>query len=156
MNNFFTRHRSELIGSTLCLLLGILSGYAVSASDSLWYVNINKPSFNPPSWIFAPVWTLLYLMMGIALGKIWNKNPKDSSQLILFGCQFFFNLLWSPLFFHFHRIDLALYDISLLWLSLSWLLILARKERIIFMLLLPYLLWVSFAFFLNWTIFQLN
>lgn len=156
MKNIFKTYGSEIIGSILCLILGLLSGYSVSSGDSIWFSSINKPSFNPPNWIFGPVWTVLYLMMGVALGKIWNIRQQNPSLFILFGCQFFFNLLWSPLFFHFHRIDLALLDISLLWLSLILLLISAKKHINIVMLLLPYLLWVSFAFILNFAIFQLN
>ena len=67
MKKFIISQKFEILGGLLCIILGMLSGYSVSAGDSLWYTNISKPSFNPPGWIFGPVWSLLYFMMGIAL-----------------------------------------------------------------------------------------
>jgi benzodiazapine receptor len=156
MENVYSRYRYEIIASLLCLCLGSLSGFAVSAGDSVWFASLAKPSFNPPSWVFAPVWTLLYLMMGIALGRIIKHLPDSKWLLGLFLVQFSFNLAWSPLFFYFHRIDLALYDLAALWLSLLLLLIAAHKQRLILALLSPYFFWVSFAAFLNYSIFRLN
>ena len=148
------KYQPEMLGALLCLSLGILSGYGVQAGDSSWYLSLNKPIFNPPAWIFGPVWTTLYIMMGIAVGKLCKQKHKY--LVILFTIQFIFNLLWSPLFFYFERIDLALVDICALWVSLMMLIIGVRNQKTIFLLLLPYALWVSFALFLNFTLYQIN
>lgn len=153
-------YRPEILGVIVCLGLGIASGYVTNSGDSEWYNNLVKPSFTAPSWVFGPVWTVLYIMMGVALAKIWKgKDMVDGRLLLLiFSFHFLLNLAWSPLFFYFHRVDLAFYDISLLWLSLCTLIILAglKNRRSVFFLLLPYLGWVSFAWFLNHAIYQLN
>lgn len=151
-----TKFAPEMIGALLCLSLGWLSGFSVNSADFTWFASLAKPSFNPPDWIFGPVWTVLYLMMGTALGKLWKHKPKPSVLLSLFVLQLIFNLLWSPLFFHFQRIDLALLDICALWLSLIAFMVAARKEGTIVLLFTPYVLWVSFALVLNVCIYQLN
>lgn len=152
----FKKYQPETLGALLCLSLGILSGYGVQAGDSSWYLSLHKPIFNPPAWIFGPVWTILYIMMGIAVGKLWKQKNQHKYLVILFTIQFIFNLLWSPLFFYFERIDLALVDICALWVSLMMLIISVRNQKTIFLLLLPYTLWVSFALFLNFTLYQMN
>ena len=149
MKNIFKSYRSELTGSILCLILGMLSGFVSGSSNSQWYTTLYRPWFTPPSWVFGPVWTILYLMMGFALGIIWNKRAKRSDLLLLFITQLMFNLLWSPLFFYFHRVDLAFYDISALWLSIAALIYVARTYRSIVSLLIPYFCWVSFASLIN-------
>ena len=156
MISIFKKYQPEITGSLLCLLLGLLSGYSVNASDPLWYIHLNKPSFNPPAWIFGPAWTVLYLMMGAALGRLWKEKTNNKMLIVLFIIQFIFNLAWSPLFFYFHRIDWALADIGALWLSLLIFMIAARHHRSVFLLCLPYLLWVSFAAFLNFSIYTMN
>lgn len=150
------KYYPEIICALLCLGLGILSGYSVKAADSIWYTTLRKPIFNPPSWVFSPVWSLLYLMMGVALGQLWKERAKNKFLISLFGLQFFFNLLWSPFFFYFQRIDWAVLDIGALWSSLIIFMICARKKRLIFLLFLPYILWVSFAMILNITIYKIN
>jgi len=154
MKKFIISQKFEILGGLLCIILGMLSGYSVSAGDSFWYTNINKPSFNPPGWIFGPVWSLLYFMMGIALGKIWKS--KDKILLSIFTLQMVFNLMWSPLFFFLQRINWALYDIICLWISLMILILFIRDKKEIFLLLLPYFLWVTFALILNWNLYILN
>jgi benzodiazapine receptor len=156
MNSRIKAYYPEIIASLLCLLLGILSGYGVKAADSLWFINLNKPFFNPPNWIFGPVWTVLYLMMGVALGKLWKEREKNKGLIALFSTQFVLNLIWSPLFFYFQRIDLALLDISVLWISLIIFMILAWSKRAIVILFLPYILWVSFAAILNFSLYKMN
>jgi benzodiazapine receptor len=150
------KYRPEIFGALFCLSLGLLSGYLSQSGESNWYIHLKKPSFNPPSWIFAPVWTLLYLMMGIALGKLWKLRELSSMLLKLFAIQFLLNLLWSPLFFYFHQIDLALVCLFLLWLFLLSFMTLARRVRVVYILFAPYLLWVSFALALNYSIYRLN
>lgn len=150
------KYYPEIICVVLCLGLGILSGYSVKAADSVWYMTLKKPIFNPPSWIFSPVWTLLYVMMGVALGRLWKEKAKSTFLIILFGVQFFFNLIWSPFFFYLQRIDWAALDIGALWFSLIIFMIFARKKRLIFLLFLPYILWVTFAMILSFTIYKMN
>lgn len=146
--------RFEWIGIITCLSLGILSGISVSVGDSSWYMHLHKPSFNPPNWIFGPVWSILYVLMGIAIGKIWRNH--SVLQRILFFSQFILNLLWSPIFFYYHQIQFAFIDLCMLWIFLLALLFLVKKQTKIFILLVPYFLWVTFAGFLNYTILMMN
>ncbi|MCB0646047.1 MAG: tryptophan-rich sensory protein [Saprospiraceae bacterium] len=148
---------------TICLLIpvvvGIISGFATAKGVSGWYVSAEKPSFNPPNNLFAPVWTVLYLAMGLALYIIWNSPPTESRKraLIFFGIQLFFNFLWSFLFFNFQLLDVAFF-----WIFTLWLLILATIYYTYDIslwataLLIPYVLWVGFASVLNFSIWQLN
>lgn len=156
MTNFFKKYNYELLLALISLALGMLSGLSVKPSTSLWYLTLIKPSFNPPGWIFGPVWSLLYIMMGIAFGLILRDKKKNMLLIMLFVCQFFFNLLWSPLFFYFNRIDLALLDIVFLWVSIISFIFFARKQLTLLLLFLPYSLWVSFAMILNISLFILN
>ena len=150
------KYRAEIWGAIICLGLGMLGAYATNTSDFAWYTALHKPSFNPPTWLFGPVWTVLYILMGIALGKLWRLRKQTNLPLVLFIIQLIFNILWSPLFFQLHRIDLALYDMCALWLSLVLLLIIIWKHKTIFLLLFPYGLWVSFALILNISLYYLN
>ena len=155
MKNIIKAQAPEIIGSLFCLTLGMLSGYLGHNGDTIWYQSLNKPSFNPPAWIFAPIWTILYIMIGIALGKI-IKIQKNQTLRLLFVTQFTCNIIWSYLFFRLHRIDLALYDILALWITLTALIITSRKHTSIFWLLIPYYLWTTFATILNLKIFFMN
>lgn len=156
MTEMIKKYRLEIIGSLFCLTLGLLSGYGVKAGDATWYSSLVKPTFTAPNWVFGPAWTILYLMMGAALGKLWKNKAENKTLLILFAVQFIFNLAWTPLFFYLERIDLALYDICLLWVSLILFMILSFRIRTVFLLFLPYVLWVSFASILNFSIYQMN
>lgn len=149
-------YRSEIIGSFLCLTLGMLSGYGIQVGDGTWYASLLQPSFAPPNWLFGPVWAVLYIMMGIALGKLWNDREHSKWLLWIFAIQFALNLAWTPIFFNLQRLDWALYDICLLWLYLVIFMALSWRRRSIFMLFLPYFLWVSFATVLYFNIFKLN
>ncbi len=152
MNNISPRYTTYILSCILFLSLGLLSGYLSGSGDTSWYAQLQKPSFNPPSWIFAPMWTVLYIIMGIVFVKI-----KSNRLLVgLFIFQFVLNLLWSFLFFHYHRVDLALIDISLMWASIFIFMTLTIKSPRIFWLFMPYFLWVSFAWVLNFKIFMLN
>lgn len=156
MENVIKKYQSEIVASMICLILGMLSGSMIKTSDYLWYGHLAKPSFTPPNWLFGPAWTTIYIMMGIALGKIWNQRQEYKGLLAIFIVQFIFNLLWTPLFFYFHRIDLALYDICLLWLSLIIFMVMSQKIRTVLMLFVPYIVWVSFALTLNLGIYLMN
>ena len=124
-----------------------------------WFAALSKPSWNPPGWIFAPVWTALYTIMAVAAWLVWRRGgfAGQSLALSLFLLQLFFNALWSPLFFGLHQPVLAFADIVLLWLALLGTIIAFWKARpLAGALLLPYLAWVTFASALNFAIWQLN
>ena len=149
-----------IISILICELSGFTSGLIGSANNNTWFDNLNKPSWNPPSWLFAPVWGLLYFLMGISLWLIWKSNVdhnKKRNAIILFGFQLLFNFLWSILFFRFESPALAFVDIVLL--ALFILICIFRFypiNRSAAWLLVPYILWVCFAAFLNYTIWKLN
>ncbi len=132
---------------------------AVFISIGEWYNSLNKPTWNPPSWVFGPAWTLLYLMMGMAAWLVWREGGwrEQRRALVLWLIQWFLNALWTPLFFGLHRPGLAFAEIVLLWLTVAltafvfW-----QIKRAAGLLLLPYLAWVTFAAVLNFTIWRLN
>lgn len=141
------------------LAIGGISGFATASSISDWYVSLNKPSFNPPNYLFAPVWTCLYLLMGISLFLIW-KSPEGKDRanaLIVFTIQISLNFIWSFLFFKFRLPGLALIEIGLLWISiLAMIIVFSRISKPAAYLQIPYLFWVSFAAILNAAIWRLN
>ncbi len=149
-----------VIAVTICLLIGFLAGFATQSSVDTWYATLNKPSFNPPNWIFAPVWTLLYILMGIAAGIVWAKGFYHvwvKTALYYFGFQLLFNALWSIVFFGFQEPFWALLVILVLMililLTIKWFKIVSKPAAY---LMLPYLLWVCFAMLLNYKIWELN
>ncbi len=128
-------------------------------STGAWYANLNKPTWNPPGWLFGPVWTTLYITMGVAAWLVWCEGGWTAQRrpLGMFVVQWVFNVLWTPLFFGIHRPDLAFVEILFLWLSIFGTMQLFWRVRpAAGLLLVPYLAWVSFASFLNYTIWQLN
>lgn len=147
-------NKLKLLSVLLSIGLGFLSGYAVKISDFSWYIGLSKPYFNPPSWVFGPVWTVLYGMIGLVAVPIFRREKLYLK--LLFIVQFIFNLLWTPLFFYLQRVDLALLDIVLLEISLGLLIYNVRNQRYVFSLLIPYFLWVSFATVLNYKIYVMN
>lgn len=145
----------------ICLAVGYLSSLVTQSSIDTWYPTIEKPFFNPPNWIFAPVWTLLFIMMGVAGGLIWNRlesNEKEvKKSLFFFTAQLLLNALWSYLFFGLCNILLALIEIILLWLIIYETYILFKKiDKKAGWLLIPYLAWVAFATLLTGAIYYLN
>jgi tryptophan-rich sensory protein len=152
-----------LIVVVTCLAIGYFSGMATQSSIKTWFPTLVKPSFNPPNWIFAPVWSMLYIMMGIAAGLVWNRlefsNDKElvKKSLLFFAIQLGLNALWSVLFFGLRNPMLALIEIVLLWLMIYETYIKFGKiDKIAGYLFLPYLAWVSFATVLNASIWWLN
>lgn len=144
-----------------CLCIGYFSGIITRESIEVWYPTLVKPGFNPPNWIFAPVWSTLYVMMGIAAGMVWNRIETDRINvrkgLQFFAIQLALNFLWSYLFFGLHNPLLALVELIVLWLMIFETYVVFKKvDKIAGMLLLPYLAWVSFAGILNAAIFWLN
>jgi benzodiazapine receptor len=144
-----------------CLAVGYFSGVASQAGVRDWFPTLVKPSFNPPSWIFAPVWSTLYMMMGVAGGLVWARIDYEKeavrNALFFFAIQLGLNGLWSLLFFGLKNPLLALVEIILLWLMIYETLIKFRKiDKIAGWLFIPYLFWVSFAVVLNGSLWWLN
>jgi tryptophan-rich sensory protein len=140
----------------LCFSAAALGGFFMPGE---WYAQLRKPSWNPPGWIFGPVWTVLYAMMAIAAWLVWRRGGFAVQRVPLgvFLLQLLLNALWSPLFFGLHNPGLAFAEILLLWLGLlATLLIFWRRSRGAGLLLVPYLAWVSFAAVLNFTLWRLN
>ncbi|WP_395066814.1 TspO/MBR family protein [Flavobacterium sp.] len=144
-----------------CLVIGYFSGMVTRESITTWYPTLIKPVFNPPNWIFAPVWTVLYIMIGVAGGMVWNRLELDPEKVkkafLFFVIQLALNALWSYLFFGFHNPLLALIEIVLLWLIIFETYTQFKKiDKVAGMLFIPYLAWVSFAMILNGSIWWLN
>jgi tryptophan-rich sensory protein len=149
-----------LIAIALPLAVGGLSGYATAGGVSTWYPTLVKPSFNPPAWVFGPVWTLLYILMGVAAFLVWRHGLASEGvrlALAVFAVQLALNGLWSILFFGLQAPGWALVEIILLWLAIVATLVLFwRVAPAAGGLLLPYLAWVSFAAVLNASLWWLN
>lgn len=149
-----------LIAVALCFGLGTLSGVSTISAIQDWYVHLNKPFFTPPNWLFGPAWTILYILIGVAAGLVWHKgtdNPLVKSALGLFVAQFILNLAWSPIFFGMKQPLIALVVIVLLWILILWTILRFRKvDNLAAGLMVPYLLWVTFATALNAAIVYLN
>lgn len=144
----------------LSQLAGVVGSLFTASSVSSWYTTINKPPFNPPSWVFGPVWILLYTMMGIAAYLVWQKyNISETAKYatILFFIHLVFNSLWSIIFFGLKNPGLAFVEIVILWLMVLILIILFYNvDKRAAYLMLPYFLWLSFASLLNYSIWRLN
>ena len=152
-----------LISVVVCLGLGLVSGLMTADEINNWYSTLNKPSFNPPNWLFGPAWTTLYTLMGISFGLVWNKLEEKGFKLFdlrgnsLFFIQFILNLAWSTIFFSWHHIGIALVEIIVLWICILLTIIhFYRFHKLAGILLIPYILWVSFATVLTGAIFYLN
>lgn len=151
----------KLIGSiVLCQIPGLIGSFFTASSTDKWYKQLNKPSFNPPDWIFAPVWITLYLLMGISLYLVWTSTSSSvaiKTALIVFFIQLGLNLLWSILFFGLKSPLLGFIGIIVLWIAILLSIIYFYQiSKIAGFLLVPYLLWVSFAVILNFCIVILN
>jgi len=143
----------------LCLGVGGLGGAVTAESVTTWYATLNKPSFNPPNWIFGPVWTALYILMGVAAWRVWRSADRDTARgpLAVFALQLAVNLGWSVAFFGLRNPGLAVVVILALdLLVLATALMFRRIDRLAAWLLVPYLAWISFATLLNVTIWRLN
>ncbi len=148
-----------IVSIALPLSLGAVAGIFTAQSVPEWYATLIRPSFNPPNWIFGPVWTSLYILMGISLFIIWKeKATRGRDRAILsFMLQLLLNFGWSFIFFYFHLIGFALVEIILLWISIVMTMILFHKIKPIAAYInIPYLLWVSFATILNASYYLLN
>ena len=143
----------------LCLVVSSVGGAITATSVDTWYQSLEKPSFNPPDWVFAPVWTALYILMGIAAWRIWRLRATENTgkALSIFGLQLGLNLSWSILFFGLQRIDLALIEIFILLVTIVInTIVFWRVDRLAGLIFVPYVLWVTYATILNASIWLLN
>ena len=152
--------KNKYLSLTFILLITFLAsgigGFTTANFKEPWYSQIILPSFNPPSWVFGPVWTTLYILMSIAIWRIWIKYY-DNKILNLYFFHLFFNIIWSIIFFGFHQIGLALIDLLIILIFIVLLMkIYYSKDKISFSLMVPYFLWSGYAFVLNFNIFILN
>ena len=149
-----------IIAIAIPLLTGFASSFFTVTGEGSWYQTLEKPSWNPPGWVFAPVWTTLYILMGIALFLVWKTEINNSSKriaLFLFGWQLVLNFFWSYIFFGRQQPGWAFVEIVILWLTiLATIISFAPINKVAAWLLVPYISWVSFAGILNYTIWSLN
>jgi translocator protein len=142
------------------LLVGAIAGYFTTAGVKGWYTVATKPCFNPPNWIFAPVWTTLYVLMGIALFLVWKSDADRAIKqpaILLFVAQLTLNFFWSIIFFKLQQPGWAFAEIILMWLMiLLTILWFGKISSTAAWLLVPYICWVSFASVLNYSIWRLN
>ena len=151
----------KLIASILvCQLAGVVGALFTTPAIPTWYATLSKPSFTPPSWLFSPVWIALYTLIGVAVFLIWRKGPIGRQAKIalgIFGLQLLLNVLWSVAFFGLRSPAAGIVTIALLLLAiLGTILSFSRVSKAAAILLIPYILWVSFAAFLNVSISALN
>lgn len=149
-----------IISIVLTTGIGLLGGIFTAPEIQTWFLHLNKPLWNPPNWLFAPVWTSLYLLMGIAFYLIWKaKAGIDTKRwaFIIFIAQFALNFMWSYIFFKEHQMGWAFVEIVVLWIAIFCTIIaFSRINTTAAWLLVPYISWVSFAAILNYTIWQMN
>jgi tryptophan-rich sensory protein len=148
-----------VVSVAVCLGCAGIGSLLTMPAISTWYKTIRKPTWNPPNWLFGPVWTLLYLSMAVAAWLVWRQSETSSVSLALalFGIQLALNLAWSAIFFHYHQIGAAVVDVVFLWIFILattpefW-----KVAPAASWLMVPYLAWVTFASILNATVWSLN
>ena len=150
-----------VIGVLICLAAGLLgSMVTMPAVESMWFIDLNKPVFQPPNWLFAPVWTILYILMGVAAGIVYveGKNKMEGkTALILFAVQLILNILWSFMFFGVQTLLGVSVNIVLLWGTLlATIIYFFKVNRAAGWMMIPYILWVTFATILTITLFVMN
>ena len=152
--------KNKYLSLGLILLVTFLASgigsFVTSSFKEPWYSEILLPSFNPPSWVFGPVWTTLYIFMSIAAWLVWQQIS-DKKIIQIYFVHLFFNSIWSVIFFGFHQIFFALIDLGIILVFIIWLMrIYYQVNKISYLLMIPYLLWSSYALILNGAIFYLN
>ena len=148
-----------VIAISLPLAVGAIAGLFSAEAIPAWYASLSQPSFNPPNWLFGPVWTILYITMVISLYLVWKSEPAENRNkaIVIFLVQLTLNFFWSFLFFYFKNLGLALAEIILLWISIATIIVTFHKVKPFTAYMnVPYLLWVSFATVLNAAYFFLN
>lgn len=148
------------ISIALPLVAGFTASLFTRPEIDNWYAGLNKPSWTPPNWLFAPAWTTLYLLMGVAFYIVWISNAPTNLKkkaMVLWGMQLVFNFFWSLLFFNQHLMGWAFAEIMVLWLLiLATIFAFGRISSLAAWLLVPYISWVSYAALLNYAVWQLN
>ena len=150
----------KLFASLLvCQLAGGIGSVFTFPNITSWYATLNKPAFNPPNWLFAPAWTTLFILMGLALYLVWERGGWKANKLpiTVFGIQLLLNILWSVLFFGLQNPLAAFVEIIFLWIAiLGTIMLFYRVEKTAAYLMVPYICWVTFAALLNYSIWLLN
>ena len=149
-----------IINIAIPLAMGGIGAWFTSQYVKTWYVTLNKPSFNPPNWVFAPVWTTLFILMGIAAYLVWLKREQVqyfARTVAIYLIQLVLNVMWSFLFFYAHEIGIALFEIIALLLAIIInAMVFYKIDKTAGLLFIPYILWVGFATILTYSIFSLN
>ena len=154
---FKNKFLSFIIFAVVTYSASFIGGIATISSKEPWYSSLIKSGLNPPDWVFAPVWTTLYLFMTIAIWSAWHKNYKNLNLVFIYLIHLFFNTTWSIVFFVFHNILLALVNLIVLILFIVILIIKFKEvSRLSYYLMIPYLLWCFYALVLNSTLWYLN
>jgi translocator protein len=164
--------KQQVIGFAVCIVFSFAAAAGAIFTSPIWYATLNKPAWSPSPSVFGPVWTTLYILIAISVWLVWRSGGLPSNQrahqswnkrspqfrtLSVFLLQWIFNAAWTPVFFGAHRIDLALINILLLWISIvATMIAFARVKLLASLLLVPYLIWVSIATVLNFRLWQLN
>ena len=160
INMTFSDQKKLIFSIFICLFAGFIGSYFTTPAIPTWFATLQKPSFAPPNWVFAPVWTSLYIMMGISLFLVWQKGREDKpvkAAIYLFAGQLVLNALWSFVFFGLRSPLLGLIEIIILWIAiLATIMSFMKVSRTAAYLLIPYFLWVSFASIVNFSIWSLN
>ena len=148
---------SFLLFALVTYSASVIGGFVTMGFKEPWYSLINKPTFNPPSWVFAPVWTTLYLMMTIAIWLFWHSRNKDMNTIYIYFIHIVFNTTWSIVFFGLHQILFALIVLLILIFLIVILIIRFKRVNLVsYYLMIPYLLWTLYALFLNFNLLILN
>jgi tryptophan-rich sensory protein len=160
INMTFSDMKKLIFSIFICLFAGFIGSFFTTPAIPTWYAMLQKPSFAPPNWVFFPVWTALFIMMGISLFLVWQKGCEDKkvkTAIYIFAGQLALNILWSVAFFGLRSPLLGLMEIIILWIAiLATILSFMKLSGTSAYLLIPYILWVSFAAFLNFSIWRLN
>lgn len=146
-----------MVSLIIVFIVGAIGSVATSPQIPVWYATLDRPAWAPPNWLFPVVWTILYILIGISLFLVWRKSLESKQALVVFAVQLGLNLLWSLVFFGLHSIVGGLVIILMLWMAiLANIIVFYRISRWAGLILLPYLVWVSIASYLNYSIYLLN
>ena len=148
---------SFLFFLTITFSASFIGGFVTITYKEPWYSQLIKSNYNPPDWIFAPVWTMLYFMMSVAIWIFWNSKKRDLKTIYIYFIHIVFNTTWSIVFFALHNIPIALLNLSILVFLIIILILRFRRVNLVsYYLMIPYLLWTSYALFLNLSLLLLN
>jgi len=158
-NTFMLKNKfvSFVLFIVVTYLASFIGGFATISFKEPWYSSLNKSFLTPPDWVFAPVWTTLYLFMSIAIWNAWHKNNRNAKLVYIYLIHLFFNTTWSIVFFVYHNISVALINLIIIILFIIYLTFKFKDiSNLSFYLMIPYLLWCCYALILNLTLFVLN